>query len=128
MILYLRTEFSKSSTSTLFNSSYMHFARSTQSIQSSIHVYMAKGVTANPGCNPIRPFYISEIIQFGSGFTLDQTRFSPSTLKPVPIELVSNQFESVHFVFDWMEMDCQSLRVDSHGLITTTKSVLHVVC
>ena len=38
----------------------------------------------------IRPFYTSEVIRFRSGFV-------PSTLKPVPVESISNRFESIHF-------------------------------
>ena len=45
----------------------------------------------------LRPFYTSEVTLFRSGFNPDRTEFIPSTLKPVPVESISNRFESIHF-------------------------------
>ena len=44
-----------------------------------------------------RPFYTSEVIRFRSGFNPNWTEFVASTLKPVPVESISNRFESIHF-------------------------------
>ena len=54
-----------------------------------------------------RPFYTSKVIRFWSGFNPDWTGFVPSTLKPFPIELILNWYESIHFaMWFWSKSNC----------------------
>ena len=77
----------------------------------------------------LRPFYTSQVIRFRSGFNPDWTGFVPSTLKP----LKWNQWfqtglsqSTCDVVLTQIELDCQSLWVDSHDSITDTNK--HTTC
>ena len=72
------------------------------------------------------PFYTSKVIQFQFGFNPHWTGFIPSRSNPVPIKLVSNQFESIHLVM-WIQSGSKWIG-DEAGDESCDSSTSHTTC